>query len=79
MKKVLILICILLASCASSNRIKQKKTNVEDLTSKYRLYSVQNNSYFYFMLDSAGGPYLVKTHAFKPERVIWIEKLYKKN
>ena len=79
MKKVTLLLCVLLASCASSKRIKKKKTYVSDLTSKYRLYSVKGNSYFYFMMDSSGGPHLVKTHHLNSEKVLWIEKLGKVN
>lgn len=75
----MILLCVLLASCASSKRVKKKKTYVSDLTSKYRLYSVNGNSYFYFMLDSAGGPHLVRTHALNSEKVLWVEKLSRAN
>jgi len=39
------------------------------------MYGVQNNPYYYFMMDSAGGPHLVRTHMFKSTKVIWIEKL----
>ena len=75
MKKLIILLA-LLSSCASQ-KVKQKKVFVEDLKEKYRLYGVQNNPYFYFMMDSSGGPHLVKTHMFKPTKVIWIETLEK--
>lgn len=79
MKRAILLACVLLAACASSKKVKKKKTFVSDLTSKYRLYSVKENAYFYFMLDSSGGPHLVKTHTLKADKVIWIEKLQKVN
>jgi hypothetical protein len=70
---------MIMVSCASSNKVRKKKTYINDLTEKYRLYGVKDNSYFYFMIDSSGGPHLVKTHAFNPNKVIWIERLQKKN
>lgn len=73
MRKLLLLSLVLLASCASHR--PAKKTTLEELTKNYRVYGVQNNPYYYFMTDSAGGPHLVRTHMFKSTKVIWIEKL----
>jgi len=73
MKNLFVALAILLSSCVSFK--PEKKTHLNELTSKYRMYGVQNNPYYYFMMDSAGGPHLVRTHMFKSTKVIWIEKL----
>lgn len=78
MRYILLLLMVLLTSCGSTNRIRKKKVFVEDLVKSNQLYSVKDNSYFYFMLDSVGTPYLVKTHMFDAQRVIWTEKLNRK-
>ena len=77
MKYILLLLMIVVTACGTTNRVRKKKVFLNDLTSKYRMYGVQNNPYFYFMMDSAGGPHLVRTHMFKYTKVIWIEKLEK--
>jgi len=74
MKNVILLFLIILFSSCVSHKPKNK-THLNELTSKYRMYGVQNNPYYYFMMDSAGGPHLVRTHMFKYTKVIWIEKL----
>jgi hypothetical protein len=73
MKYLLLAMCLLMG-CAS-NRVRQKRVTIDELKDKYRMYGVQNNPYFYFMMDSSGGPHLVRTHMFKSTKVIWIEKL----
>ena len=72
-KFLLFFFIIFLSSCSST-----KKITIENLKTKYRLYGLRGNSYFYFMTDSAGGPYLVRTHFMNPEKIIWIEKLEKR-
>lgn len=74
MKRILLIAFVLLVSGCTAHR-PGKKTRLEELTKRYRVYGVQNNPYYYFMQDSAGGPHLVRTHMFKSTKVIWIEKL----
>lgn len=74
MKYIISIIIIFFSfSCSST-----KKLNVEVLKKKYKLYGLNNNPYFYFMTDSVGGPYLVKTHFMNSSKIIWIEKLERK-
>lgn len=77
MKKLLIFVLVALSSCAS-HKVKRKRIYVEDLKQGNQLYSVKNNPYFYFMIDSTGGNHLVKTSALNSQRVIWTEKLSRK-
>lgn len=78
MKNIIISIFLLIlfsaASCSSA-KIHQKKTYVSDLAAKNRLYGIDRNPYFYFMIDSTETTYLVKTHSFNSAKVIWVEKL----
>ena len=74
MKKLLIFVLVALSSCAS-HKVKRKRIYVEDLKQGNQLYSVKNNSYFYFMIDSTGGKHLVKTHMLNSNKVIWTEPL----
>ena len=74
MKQILLIAFAFLVTACVTHR-PGKKTRLDDLTKRYRVYGVQNNPYYYFMQDSAGGPHLVRTHMFKSTKVIWIEKL----
>lgn len=73
MIKYIIFILFILSSCSSV----KKDIFVNDLKLKNSLYGVQNNSYFYFMIDSTKTPHLVKTSIMNSDKVIWIEKLIK--
>lgn len=48
---------------------------VDDLKQGNQLYSIKDNAYFYFMIDSVGNKHLVRTHMFNSQKVIWTEKL----
>lgn len=72
---ILVLILLLLLASCATNKVRPKRTTVTDLATSNRLYGVDRNPYFYFMLDSMDTPHLVKTHMFKSSKVIWIEKL----
>lgn len=75
MKKLLMLALVVMSSCASIKVKPKQRTYVDDLKQGNQLYAVKDNPYFYFMIDSTGGKYLVKTHMFNSQRVLWTEKL----
>jgi len=75
MKTVLLLLLIVLSSCASLKVKPKQRTYVDDLKQGNQLYAVKDNPYFYFMIDSVGGKHLVKTHMMNSQRVIWTERL----
>jgi hypothetical protein len=68
---LLLLVCV---SCATT-KVRPKRITIEELKNGNQLYSVKDNSYFYFMIDSVGNKHLVKTHMFNSQKVIWTEKL----
>lgn len=74
----LFLIALILSSCATTNKTKLTKTTIDELRKKNQLYGINNNSYFYFMIDSLGNKHLVRTHMFNSSKVIWTEKLIKR-
>lgn len=76
MKKLFFL--LLLMSCSSA-RVHTKKVYLHDLIKNNELYRVENNSYFYFMIDSTNKKHLVKMNLLNSDRVLWIEKLNKVN
>lgn len=69
-----ILFFFILISC-SSVRVKTKRTYLNDILKGNQLYSIKDNSYFYFMIDSVGNKHLVKMSLFNVDKVLWIEKL----
>lgn len=77
MRLLTLVLIIILSSCAST-KVRKKRIMVDDLRQTNQLYSVKNNSYFYFMIDSVGNKYLVKTHLLNSEKVIWTERLTRK-
>lgn len=74
MKTAALLLLIVLCSC-SALKTKRKRVFIDDLKKSNELYTIKNNSYFYFMVDSLNHKHLVRTHIFNSSKVIWIEPL----
>lgn len=80
--RYIIFLLVVLTSCHTTNsvqRVKPKKITIDNLREKNELWMVKNNPYVYFMIDSTNNAHLVKTHFSNSSKVIWIEKLNKKN
>lgn len=69
------LIVLLVLSGCSSVKLKHSRVYLTDLVDHNQVYRVQNNPYFYFMIDSLGNKHLVRMNMLNAQKVLWTEKL----
>ncbi len=79
MKKIFTYITLIaiIFSCASIK--KKPEVNINDLikTKDMSLYKLEDNHYYYFMVDSLNNGYIVKMKMFSNGGISYIEKMQK--